>query len=166
MGRPGAFGDSAALREESERSGWEWVAGVGASMGCAALGAGISACAGSAVTGSLRGSLAGAFPLARGTLLASRLPGAAGLRLAGTSAGAGRSRTAAAPAAVGLLEAHGRNAVDLDARDRLADHLLDRRDEATIAFAGQGEGMTLAARPAGAADAVDVVLGMDRARRN
>src|SRR5215472_1238427 len=68
----------------------------------------------------------------------------------------------AAAAAVLLLEADGGNAQDVDARDWLADQLLDGLDETPVVLAGKGEGMSLAAGPAGAADAMDIVLSMDR----
>src|SRR5207248_4647787 len=72
-------------------------------------------------------------------------------------------RIAASPATRRLvLEGHARNAVDLQARNRLAQHFLDRLDEAAVALARQGIGMAFAPGASRAPDAMDVILGMDR----
>ena len=47
-------------------------------------------------------------------------------------------------------------------RDLIADVLVDRVEGVDIVVAGQGEGLALGADPGGAADAVDVVLGVLR----
>src|SRR5579871_988628 len=61
-----------------------------------------------------------------------------------------------------LGEGDGRNAWDLHARDRLAQELFDRLDVAAVLLARDGEGVAFAARPPGAPDPVDVILGVDR----
>ena len=47
-------------------------------------------------------------------------------------------------------------------RDRVADQLLDRLDREPVLRRGDGEGVALQPGAAGAADAVDVVLGVVR----
>src|SRR5262245_12353577 len=68
---------------------------------------------------------------------------------------------AAAPAA-SLLEGKLLHALDLDARDVAADQLDDGFDELAVIGRAQGEGAAFAPGSAGAADAVDIVFGVDR----
>src|SRR5215468_5468004 len=68
---------------------------------------------------------------------------------------------AAAPAlAVAGLETNLRDALDVDARDFLADQAGDGLDILAVMRRGQREGASLAPGAAGAADAMDVVVGM------
>ncbi len=67
---------------------------------------------------------------------------------------------AAAPFAGG--EGGGGEALDFEARDRLADQFLDRVDVFGVLGDGDGEGVAFAPGAPGAADAMHVILGMNR----
>src|SRR5262245_5513389 len=64
--------------------------------------------------------------------------------------------------AASLLEGKLLHALDLDPRNVAADQLDDGYDELAVIGRAQGEGATLAAGAAGAADAMDIVLGVYR----
>src|SRR5262245_21167760 len=97
------------------------------------------------------------------TRFARRLVGARRL-FARLVADASPATTAAAPTALGRLESRGLETRDLDARDGGADQLLDRLDQIAFGGGGKREGVTRLAGTAGAADAMDIVLG--RVRRS
>ncbi len=75
---------------------------------------------------------------------------------------AARDPAAASARALFHVEFLGADPFDVNAGDRLADQLLDRRDEAAVLGRRQREGAPAAAGAAGAADPVDVILGVDR----
>ena len=78
-----------------------------------------------------------------------------------------RRRLAAAPLAAVVLRPVDRiEALDDHRRNGVADQLLDRLDREAVLRRGDGEGVALQPGAAGAADAMDVVLGVDAARRN
>src|SRR5690348_11080687 len=75
---------------------------------------------------------------------------------------AAAARAAATTIAVLERQRGGGDPFDRNRRDRLADELLDRLDETAILGRRQREGAAFAAGATGAADAVDVILGVDR----
>src|SRR6185437_6515080 len=87
-----------------------------------------------------------------------------GARAPARRSGSTSTTTAAAATAptVRGLEGDGFHARHLDARDLRADQLLDSLDQAALIGRGEGEGVADQAGAAGAADAMDVVLGRER----
>src|SRR6185437_12967049 len=89
--------------------------------------------------------------------LGARAPG---LRPPGATGGRRTTAAATAPRVV-VDQRLGGDALDLGGRDILADQRDDGGDEPAVLRRRQGEGAALEAGAAGAADAVDIVLGMD-----
>src|SRR6185437_2748970 len=81
-------------------------------------------------------------------------------------AGAPYATASAAAASVRCFlafgEGFGADAANLDRRDLLADQLLDRLDETPVIGYRQGESAAFAPGAAGATEAIDVILDMDR----
>src|SRR5437899_1597381 len=73
-----------------------------------------------------------------------------------------RCATAAAPSVTGGIELGRIERGDLGARDVPADQHLNRGDRPAVLGCCQREGAAVAAGPAGATDAMDVILGMVR----
>ena len=168
--RPPGFVDLASARPGSARAARVAVARGARSPGCRwqrrasrALVPDAPPRAGSALR---LGRFAAARPRASGRLVGVGSPASRVSAARRASPGGASPRPGRAPAAVALGPIDRIEPLDGDARDRVAGQLLDRLHREPVVRRGDGEGAALQPGAAGAADAMDVVLGVDAARRN
>src|SRR5690606_25965140 len=94
-----------------------------------------------------------------------RCPAAAAAIAVAMAAAAISAAAAATPATVAIIAFGKLDGLDIggfDARDRLADQALDRRDELSVGRRSKREGAAFAAGASGATNPVDIVLRMNR----